>query len=193
MLWRRLQCFGGLWLSVAETFCMDSANACLLFERLSDESASDFSVLLKYRDLGPGRSLRQAAALTGLSESTLRRLSKRWDWQSRLEPYDAALLQEVAAAGAEAEKTRHRAQLLAFRDAQHRRADRLAEAAERLLELVLESTREHLLAGTLLQPAQLGAPLMSAARALESSSSTAATALGVDQVLAALQEHPASL
>lgn len=96
---------------------MDHATTSLDFRRQLEESAADYSALLQYRDLGPGRSFTQAALLTGLSQSTLRRLAKRWDWQARLEDYDANFLQRVAAAGAIAEQERHRAQLLEFRDA----------------------------------------------------------------------------
>jgi hypothetical protein len=162
---------------------MDHVATPLPFERLPDEPAADYAALLQYRDLGPGRSLRQGAVVTGVSESTLRRIAKRWTWKERLQAYDAAFLERMAVSGAEAEQARHRAQLVAFRDAQHRRAEQLADAAERLLELVVESTRKHLAAGTLLQPAQLGAGLTAAARALEASGSTAATALGVEELL----------
>lgn len=165
---------------------VDYVAAPLPFERLRNEPAADYAALLQYRDRGPGRSLSQAAVVTGVSESTLRRLAKRWTWKERLQAYDAAFLERMAVSGAEAEQARHHAQLVAFRDAQHRRAERLADAAERLLELVVESTRKHLAAGTLLQPAQLGAGLTAAARALEASGSTAATALGVEELLEVL-------
>ena len=160
--------------------------AAIEFVRLPTEPAADYAALLQHRDLGPGRSLSQAAVVTGLSESTLRRMAKRWDWVRRLEAYDLTSLRRIAAAGAEAAEDSHRNQLLAFRDAQHRRADRLATAAEQLMELVVESARKHLAAGTLLQPGQLGAALGAAARALEASGSTAATALGVEELLEAL-------
>ena len=153
------------------------------FHRIPEEPAADYAALLQHRDLGPGRSLSQAAALTGLSESTLRRIAKRWDWPTRLEAYDAAFLYRIASAGAEVAEDRHRQQLLEFRDAQHSRADRLATAAERLMKLVVESVNAHLETGTLLQPGQLGAALGAAARALEASGSTAATALGVDELM----------
>ena len=156
------------------------------FERLPEEPAADYAALLQYRALGPGRSLSHAAVVTERSQSTLRRLAKRWDWQKRLEAYDASFLARAAEVGAEAEQARHRAQLVAFRDSQHRRAELLSDAAERLLVLVVASTREHLHAGTLLQPAQLGAGLTAAARALEASGSTAAMALGVEQLLESL-------
>ena len=51
------------------------------------------------------------------------------------------------------------------------------------MQLVVESVHAHLEAGTLLQPGQLGAALGAAALALEASGSTAATALGVDDLL----------
>ena len=93
----------------------------------------------------------------------------------------------MAETGAEAELARHHAQLVTFRETQHRSAEQLSDAAERLLELVLESACNHLAAGTLLQPAQLGSALTAAARALEASGSTAATALGVDELLLSLE------
>jgi hypothetical protein len=189
-VWSALARFGGLWRNPGG---MDHVSAALPFERLLEEPAADYAALLLYRDLGPGRSLSQAADVSGRSESTLRRLAKRWEWSARLEAYDARFLARAAAVGAEAEQARHRAQLVAFRDAQHRRAERLADAAERLLELVVESTRKHLAAGTLLQPAQLGAGLTAAARAMEASGSTAAMALGVEELLEVLLTSKTSL
>mgnify|MGYP006284497019 CR=1 FL=1 len=153
------------------------------FPRLPEEPAADYAALLLHRDLGPGRTLSQAAQITGFSESTLRRISKRWSWSARLEVYDALCLERVAAIGALMAEDRHRGQLIQFRDAQHQRAEQLAGTAERLLELVTTSIHAHLSAGTLLQPVQLGAALTAAARAMEASGSTAATALGVDELL----------
>ncbi len=162
---------------------MEQATTPLDFQRQREEPAADYAALLQYRDLGPGRSLAQAAVVTGLSQSTLRRLAKRWNWQVRLDGYDSGFLQMVADAGALAEQDRHRAQLLSFRDAQHRRADLMAATAETLLQLVVESVQAHMANGSLMQPGQLGASLTAAARALEASGSTAATALGVDELL----------
>ena len=153
------------------------------FERLADEPAADFAALLVHRDAGPGRTLSATALQVGRSESTLRRLAKRWDWTERLQTFDRAVLQKVAVAGASSAVDRHQEQLLAFRDAQHRRADLLAATAETVLQLVVESVRAHMASGTLLQPGQLGASLTAAARALEASGSTAATALGVEELL----------
>ena len=162
---------------------MDHAPTALPFERLPEEPAADYAALLQYRDLGPGRSLSQASGVTGLSQSTLRRLSNRWGWRGRLEAYDASFLTRAAEVGAEVAEDHHRQQLLAFRDAQHSRANRLATAAELLMELVVQSVRAHLGAGTLLQPGQVGTALTASARALEASGSTVATALGVDELL----------
>jgi len=156
------------------------------FERLEDESAAEFALLLAHRDTGPGRSLGTTANLVGRSESTLRRLASRRHWVDRLEIFDAALLCQVAAAGTKAAEDRHLDQLLSFRDAQHRRGDQLAASAELIMEFVLVSARAHLAEGTLLQPGQLGAALNAAARALEASGSTAGMALGVEELLGQL-------
>jgi len=48
--------------------------------------------------------------------------------------------------------------MLAFRDAQHRTADLLAETAENLLQLVAESVRAHSANGSMLQSGQLDPP-----------------------------------
>jgi hypothetical protein len=153
------------------------------FHRLNDEPAADFAALLIHRDAGPGRTLSATALQVGRSESTLRRVANRWRWADRLKTFDTAVLTKVAESGARTAEDRHRKQLLAYRDAQHQRADRLATAAERLMQLLVESVHAHLEAGTLLQPGQLGAALGAAARALEASGSTAATALGVDELM----------
>ncbi|MFT5339140.1 MAG: hypothetical protein ACI9IO_000874 [Cyanobium sp.] len=156
------------------------------FDRLTDEPAADFAALLVHRDAGTGRTLSATAVQVGRSESTLRRLANRWNWPERLQTFDRTVLQKVAVAGASSAVNRHQEQLLAFRDAQHRRADLLAATAENLLQLVVESVRAHMANGSLLQPGQLGASLTAAARALEASGSTAATALGVEELLETL-------
>ncbi|MCT0216070.1 hypothetical protein KQ298_07005 [Synechococcus sp. CS-1330] len=153
------------------------------FHRLKDEPSADFAALLIHRDTGPGRTLSATALQVGRSESTVRRVANRWRWADRLQAFDSAVLTQVAATGAHTAEIRHRQQLLAYRDDQHRRAKQLATAAEQLMQLVVESVQAHLEAGTLLQPGQLGAALGAAARALEASGSTAAAALGVDELM----------
>ena len=153
------------------------------FHRIPEEPAADFSALLIHRDAGPGRTFAATAKQIGRSETTLRRLASRWNWSDRLQAFDSAVLQKVAAAGARAAENRHREQLLTFRDTQHRRAEQLGATAELLMEFVVSSVRQHLSAGSLLQPGQIAAALGSAARALEASGSTAATALGVDELM----------
>lgn len=174
---------GGFRCPVAAPMSKNNQISSIPFPRLLEEPAADYAALLHHRDLGPGRTLSQASAVTGLSESTLRRMAKRWDWTMRLDAYDAASLQRIAAAGAQVAEDRHRQQLLVFREVQRRRANRLATAAEHLMDLVVESVRSHLSNGTLLQPGQLGTALTAAARALEASGSTAATVLGIDELL----------
>lgn len=162
---------------------MNQQTPVIPFDRLPEEPAADFATLLAHRDAGPCcRSLRLTAEVVGRSESALRRLASRWNWHQRLEVFDEAVLLQLAATGCSAQE-RHREQLLAFRDAHHRRADQLARTAEQMLELVVESVRAHIAAGSLMQPGQLGAALSAAARALEAAGSTAGTALGVDEIL----------
>ena len=67
----------------------------LTFEQLPGEPADAFAQLLVHRDAGPTRLYRETAIATGSSISTLRRRAERWDWQNRLEAYDAEILKKI--------------------------------------------------------------------------------------------------
>ena len=161
----------------------------MVFTQLPDESVESFSRLIVHRDQGPSRSFRVTAGLVGCSESTLRRLSDRWNWTSRLRQYDRDLLQLVSDQSSESAQIAHRMQLEAFRDTTRHRSECLIELAEEMMALIMASTRVHLDQGNLLQPGQLGAAITSAGRALELSGSTIGTALGVDELLTLLDHE----
>jgi len=61
-----------------------------LWERLPRESAKAYDVFLRFRGLGPQRTLRQAAAVTGRSLSLLKRWSQGHCWFARAAAYDLA-------------------------------------------------------------------------------------------------------
>ncbi len=157
------------------------------FERLPGETAREFNALLAHRDAGPTRSMSRTAEAVGLGKSTLKRFSTRWDWPARLQAWDDAVLAQLADQGEELAVRKHRDDLVSFADRQHRRAERLAEAAGLLLKLATESTRQHLKNGTLLHPQQLAAAMGAASRAMEASGNTAAAALGVDDLIAEVE------
>jgi len=66
--------------------------------RLRGESRKAFQALLAYRDLGPDRSLREAAAHVGKHVSLLKRWSRKYLWQERVEAWDQHERQETEAA-----------------------------------------------------------------------------------------------
>ena len=93
------------------------------------------------------------------------------------------MLRQRADQGAKEAEELHRAQLIRFRETQQERSERLADAAAVILELVVALGQEHLDQGTLMAPRELAAAISSAAKALDPSCSTVATALGVDELL----------
>jgi hypothetical protein len=157
------------------------------FERLPGEPAREFRALVAHRDFGAGRSIARTAAAVGLGESTLRRFSAAWDWPARLAAWDDAVLAQLADQGEALAAAKHRDDLERFAATCRRRAERLAESAELLLDLAISSTRRHLEQGTLLHPQQLAAAMGAASRALEASGNTAAAALGIDDLMSEVE------
>ncbi len=58
------------------------------WERARDESAPAHEAFLCYRDLGPRRTFRVAAAEVGKHESLIRRWAKRHRWRDRVWAWD---------------------------------------------------------------------------------------------------------
>jgi hypothetical protein len=62
-----------------------------LWDQQPGESAKAFAGFVAYRDLGPNRSLAQAAKVEGKSTTMLERWSVGHDWRQRVRAYDASL------------------------------------------------------------------------------------------------------
>lgn len=97
------------------------------WERQPGESAKAFAAFAHYRDLGPGRSLRQTGADLPKSIQLLKRWSTRWDWRERAQAHDAE--QDRTGRAAAAEAAREEAEQLRRRQLQDGRdLQRLARA-----------------------------------------------------------------
>jgi hypothetical protein len=58
------------------------------FERQSGERERTYRKFCTYRDLGPERSFAKASRILGVTVSALSQLSRKYDWQSRVQAYD---------------------------------------------------------------------------------------------------------
>ncbi len=153
------------------------------FEQLPGEPADAFEQLLIHRDAGPGRIFSHTAEISGSSESTLRRRADQWNWLDRLEAYDSALLQQIAAGSSTEALERYEQLLKEFRDLQLDRARRVGQLADELLALAKCSLLQHKEAGTVLQGRELPAVITSACKAIEGAMNIEATALGISELL----------
>lgn len=60
-----------------------------IWEQRSDEKAEDYGYFKIYLDIEPKRSLKKVAEITGEGEDKFKKLSAKFDWQSRVKAYDA--------------------------------------------------------------------------------------------------------
>jgi hypothetical protein len=153
------------------------------FNQLPGEPACSFAQLLVHRDAGPARLYRQTAVLTDTSESTLRRRAERWDWEKRLEEYDAVMLRQIELESTAEGLQRYKQQLKEFRDVQLDRAHRLGRLADDLMELVQCSIMHYQEQNSFLHGREIPAVLTSSCKAMDASITTEATALGVTELL----------
>ena len=153
------------------------------FEQLPGEPADSFAQLLVHRDAGPARLYRETAVATGSSISTLRRRAERWDWQTRLDVYDAEILKTMESQSTADVLHRHEKHLREFRDLQLDRSRRLGQLADQLMEFVRWSLLQHQQQGLTLQGRELSSALSASCKAMDISMNTEATALGVAELL----------
>jgi transposase len=118
------------------------------WEQQPDEPAHTYEAARTYFDLGPRRSLRQAAQQCQISQSTLTRWSARYGWVERARAYDAyrlkledeerkLILEE--AARTEAQKWHERMSL--EREEEWHTAQALLAKAREMLSRPLEDTK----------------------------------------------------
>jgi len=153
------------------------------FEQLPGEPADSFAQLLVHRDSGPARLYSQTALATGSSVSTLRRRAEKWNWQKRLDVYDAEMLKTMELESTTEALRLHEKKLREFRDLQLVRARRLGQLAEQLMEFVHWSLLQHQQQGSILLGREISSVLSSSCKAVEMSMDIEAATLGVSELL----------
>ena len=108
-------------------------------QQLEREPARAYARLLTFANMGPGRSLKKAAAVAGCSESTLRAHAKDWQWAERIAGFDRQHLSTLNTLATEESTADHLAALARFRDQQMHQSEQLAEAAGALLAAALRT------------------------------------------------------
>ena len=116
-----------------------------LWDRQPEEPAKAYRAFTLYRDMGPGRTLRQAAKNLQRSRSLLNEWSGKWGWVARAEAYDAAMQTMAQAAyeqGLRTEAERWARRQNEQRDSEWAMARALMEKAGAMLRFPLATARQ---------------------------------------------------
>lgn len=66
---------------MSETFCP--------WEQLADETGSEWTAFIAYRDQGPTRSLMEASRIASVSKNSCTKWSRAYSWEARVRAWDA--------------------------------------------------------------------------------------------------------
>lgn len=152
------------------------------------ESDKEFELFSCYCRLGGGRSLQYVSQITNFSISKLQQVAKRNNWLIRVGDFDRYQLSKKLNEAQDARHQKHLSRLEAYREQQEQighqlslNAARIAYLADRKLTKLLDSEQD-------LDVRDLPSMLNAASKLAEVGKNLQSNALGVDQLLAAIEE-----
>jgi Mor family transcriptional regulator len=153
-----------------------------------NESEKEFEIFAVYRDSGGGRSYTYIATLFNYNENRILQIAKKNNWAQRVADFDREQLVNSLALEKDARAIEHKRKLEVYRSQQEflgralsADAAKLAQLASRTLNSYLENDRE-------IDLRDLPALLNSAAKIADVGKNLQSGALGVEQLLVALEE-----
>lgn len=150
------------------------------------ETPAAYRTFQAYLHLGPKRTLAAAAKVLGIPAKRLSDYSSRYCWPERTAAHDAAQVKKWAQEVREDFETSHKAELLKFRQEQQRRAKGLGEVADLLINVTRRTLEEMDQQQVPVEPEQLAAVCRTAAALADAAMNTGAAALGVDDLIDAI-------
>lgn len=153
-----------------------------------NETQKEFSILSIFIHAGSGRSLSYLQTLYNLSIPRLKSISEKNNWEQRVADYDRFVLSQRLLAEKGKRQEQHKQKLEEYRQMQELLgrqltidAAKIAMLANKTLDSYIESERE-------LDIRDVPGLINSAAKIAEIGKNLSGTALGVDELLAALEE-----
>jgi hypothetical protein len=140
-----------------------------------------------YLPMGVSRSAAVAAKAAGSSPTTFQKYCARDDWAARAAAYDRHNAGTWRAEVDEEAKALYQTELRRFREDQQRRARTLGRVADLMIGATTRTLEAMEAEGGYVDPDQLATVARAAAAIVETSMNTAAAALGVTDVLEALE------
>lgn len=150
------------------------------------ESPEAYRCFRVWLELGKERSQQVAVDVAGSTIGKIKSWSSRHNWNDRAAAYDAHQVSEWSKQVRDDFESTHKSELLKFRRDQQKRAAGLGRVADLLIEVTTTTLEEMASAGEAVDTQQLAAVARTAAALTESSMNTAAAALGVDDLIEAI-------
>lgn len=152
-------------------------------KRETNEGYRCFRIFL---ELGPERSVKNVADVSGAKYETVKAYSSRYNWPQRAAAYDAHVIKVWSQEAREEFESRHKKELEKFRKDQQRRAEGLGKVADLLIEVTTGTLQDMAASGEPVDRQQLASIASTAAKLSEAAMNTAAAALGVDDLMEAI-------
>lgn len=152
------------------------------------ESEKEFEIFKFYCSCGSGRSLPYLATVFNLQETKLNYVAKKNNWAARVSDYDIDNLHEKLKLEQDARAEEHKKRLEAYRLQQEFLGRNLSMNAAKLTALSQRTLDEYLENNRSVDIRDLPSILNSAAKIAEVGKNLQSGALGVEQLLVALEE-----
>ena len=153
-----------------------------------NESQKEFEIFSVYAGLGSGRSYNYLSALFNLQENRIAQIAKKNNWGARVSEYDRHELTKKLELEKDARAIEHKRKLEEYRSQQEFLGRVLSHDAAKLAQLASRTLDEHLQSDRNLDMRDIPSILNSAAKIAEVGKNLQSGALGVEQLLVALEE-----
>lgn len=152
------------------------------------ESEREYEIFKFWLNCGSGRSIPYLANTFNLQETQLHKLSKKNNWATRTSDYDIDTLHEKLKVEQDARAIEHRKRLESYRLQQEYLGRNLSVNAAKLAALSQRTLDEYLESNRAIDIRDIPSILNSAAKIAEVGKNLQSGALGVEQLLVALEE-----
>lgn len=153
-----------------------------------NESQKEFQMFQFFCDVGCGRSTAYIGTVFNLSDSRINELSKKNHWQERVADFDRDALAEKIRAEQNSRSVEHKRKLEQYRETQEFLGRALTNDAAKLAMLASRTLDDYVNSERQVDMRDIPSILNSAAKIAEVGKSLQAGALGVEQLLVALEE-----
>jgi hypothetical protein len=153
-----------------------------------NETQKEFELFQLYAKCGSGRSYNYISAIFNLQEPKVAQIAKRNNWGERVADYDRNEFANKLQLEKDARAIEHKRKLEEYRSQQEFLGRALSHDAAKLAQLANRTLDEYLSSERVIDMRDIPSILNSAAKVAEVAKSLQSNALGVEQLLVALEE-----